>query len=159
MRSKVGPRWVLDVRYQLYTKSQVSARSQVGARYQLGTRYQINMRQRYTKGTKHEWQVEMRFKLPEWQVWSMKKVYARDLGNLQKCMCEGLVQGPWYIDLIQGVSIPVTQLIWLSVVVKRKMGWSQHVMFIMFQLWLLDLAIHGCLLLINGNYLNYYYDY
>ena len=31
-------------------------------------------------------------------------------------------------------------------------GMSQHVTFMMFQPWLLDLATHGHLLIINGNY-------
>ena len=38
----------------------------------------------------------------------------KDLGNLRKCMHQSLVQGPWYKDLVWGVSIPVTQPIQLS---------------------------------------------
>jgi len=38
------------------------------------------------------------------------------------------------------------------VVVRRKVGWSQCVTWVTFQPWMLDLATHGRLLLINSNY-------
>jgi hypothetical protein len=41
---------------------------------------------------------------------------------------------------------------WVVMMVARgKVGWSQRVTLVMFQLRLLDLATHGCLLLIKDN--------
>ena len=62
----------------------------------------------------------------EWQVWGMKEVYTKDLGNLQKCTHQSVVQSPWYKDLIWGVSIPVTQPIWLSVIFLWNSGDMWH---------------------------------
>ena len=49
------------------------------------------------------------------------------------------------------------------VVVKEQQGWSQYVMWVMFQPWLLDLAIRRCLLLICIKIITitfkYYYNY
>jgi len=39
----------------------------------------------------------------------------------------------------------------MVVVVRREMGWSRCVTLVTFQLWLLDLATRGRLLLINYN--------